>query len=190
MRIVCGLGNPGARYRHTRHNVGFEICARLAERMGVSFSQTKFSSDIAQGRVGDGAVLLMKPQTYMNKSGRAVAPVLNYYKLSPADLLVIHDDADLDPGRILIKKGGGTAGHKGLNSIRNLLGNSDFDRLRYGVGRPDDARMDLSDYVLAQVSEEEKRFHETRFEIAADAAWHWIVEGPDAAMNVFNSISQ
>ncbi len=189
MKLVCGLGNPGARYRNTRHNVGFAVCERLAAQLGTSFTQAKFSSEITRGRVGQDAVLLMKPQTFMNKSGRAVAPAMSFFKIAPPDLLVIHDDADLPAGKILIKKGGGTAGHKGLNSIRNFLGSADFDRLRYGVGRPENPRIDLSDYVLAPLCDEEQRFHAEKFGIAADAALRWLTAGVDAAMNEFNGIS-
>jgi peptidyl-tRNA hydrolase, PTH1 family len=186
MKVVCGLGNPGTRYAGTRHNVGFAICDRLAAELGASFSQAKFHSDVAQARTERGRVLLLKPQTFMNKSGKAVAPALAFFKLEPADLLVVHDDADLEAGRLIVKHGGGTAGHKGLNSIRDFLGDTEYDRLRFGVGRPEDSRIELSDFVLAKIAGEDSSLFEDRYDAATRAALLWLSDGVDVAMNEIN----
>lgn len=186
MKLVCGLGNPGAKYCNTRHNVGFAVCDRIAVVLGVSFDKAKFSSEVAEGRVAGDRVLLLKPQTFMNRSGRAVAPAMQFFKLGQDQLLVVQDDADLAAGELRIKQGGGTAGHKGLNSLRDSLGHTDFDRLRFGVGRPDDSRIELSDFVLTKLAEDEKEFFEQRYAVAARAVMMWLTEGAAAAMNEFN----
>ena len=186
MKLVCGLGNPGAKYAGTRHNAGFAICDRLAQKLGTVFSQKRFSSFFAEGRMNAEKIVLLKPQTYMNRSGDALSPAIGFYKISPAQLLVIHDDADLPPGRIRMKSGGGVAGHKGLESIRERLAADDFDRLRYGVGRPENPAFDLADFVLAPVPKEEREIHRRRFEQAAEDAMMWLTDGIDAAMNEYN----
>jgi PTH1 family peptidyl-tRNA hydrolase len=186
MNLVCGLGNPGARYAHTRHNIGFLVCERLADRLGASFAQTKFSSQMAQGRRRGSSVLLLKPQTFMNRSGFAVAPAMRFHRLEPPELLVIHDDADLPTASVRLKQGGGTAGHKGLDSIQEQLGGAEFARLRYGVGRPADPRMELADFVLSPMSAEERRALEANVELAVDAIVAWLDDGIQPAMNAFN----
>lgn len=189
MKIICGLGNPGARYTRTRHNVGFHICERLADRWGAILSHTKYNSLIGQTRVSGEAVLLLKPQIFMNRSGNAVGPAMRFHQLLPEDLLIIHDDADLDEGRILIKKGGGTAGHKGLDSIRDNLGSTDFHRLRFGIGRPSDARLELADYVLAALTTAESTLYEEKYELAVNACVSWVKNGVDKTMNDFNGLT-
>jgi PTH1 family peptidyl-tRNA hydrolase len=189
MKIVCGLGNPGARYENTRHNAGFLICERVAARLGVFFTQKKFNSLAALGRHRDDAVLLLKPQTFMNRSGAAVAPAAHFYQVDPEDLLAIHDDADLPLGRVRLKQGGGNAGHKGLISIQEGLGSADFARLRFGIGRPEDPRFALADFVLADLGPEERRLLDARFDLAADATCCWLADGIDVAMNKFNGLA-
>lgn len=189
MKLVCGLGNPGARYANTRHNVGFLIGDQVAARLGSSFDRNRFRSLAATARCGKETVLLLKPQTYMNRSGEAVGPAMHFFQLAADDLLVVHDDADLPPGAIRLKVGGGTAGHKGLISIQENLGNADFCRLRYGVGRAADPRFDLADFVLEELSVADRRFHEERFALAADAVLKWLTDGVAAAMNQFNGLA-
>jgi len=189
MKIICGLGNPGERYAKTRHNVGFLICDRLADRLGAVFAQTKFHSLVGQARAHGDSVLLMKPQTFMNRSGNAVGPAMRFYQAMPEELLVIHDDADLEEGRILLKKGGGTAGHKGLDSIRDNIGGADFARLRYGIGRAPDSRVDLADYVLIPLTAAELAQHEDHFERAVNAGLSWLRDGVDKAMNDYNGLT-
>jgi PTH1 family peptidyl-tRNA hydrolase len=187
MKLVCGLGNPGPKYDLARHNAGFMICDRFAERLGARFASRRFSSLMAEGRVGDERILLLKPQTFMNLSGDAVSPAVGFYKLSLEDVLVIHDDADLPLGVMRLKRGGGTAGHKGLESLCERLGAPDFHRLRYGIGRPDNPHLDLADFVLQPLSTAERAELERGFALAVDAIGAWITAGIDAAMNDFNN---
>ena len=147
--LVAGLGNPGREYERTRHNVGWLVVDELARRLGTSF-RSKFSGAIAEARTADDRLALLKPETYMNESGKSIAAAVRFFKLPPAELLVVHDDVDLEPGRLQARRGGGLAGHNGLCSIAQALGTQDFLRLRIGVGRP--ARGDrgpVSDYVLS-----------------------------------------
>jgi len=187
MKLVCGLGNPGSKYDRARHNAGFMILDCFAERLGVSFASRRFSSLVTEGRFGGERILLLKPQTYMNLSGDAVSPAAGFYKIAPEDLLVVHDDADLPLGLIRLKRGGGTAGHKGLESLRERLGTSDFHRLRYGIGRPDNPLMDLADFVLQPLSTAERAEFERGFAPAVDAICAWITTGIEAAMNEYNN---
>ncbi len=150
--LVAGLGNPGREYADTRHNVGFMVCDELARRHGGSF-RSKFSGDLAEVRVEDSRVALLKPQTYMNESGRAVRAAARFFKVDPGALLVVHDEVDLEPGRLQARRGGGLAGHNGLRSIAQELDTQDFLRLRVGVGRPErgDPRP-VADFVLSRFS--------------------------------------
>jgi len=134
--LVAGLGNPGREYAATRHNVGFMVCDELARRYAGSF-RSKFSADLAELRIDSVRVALLKPLTFMNESGRAVGPAVRFFKVEPVALLVVHDEADLDVGRLQARFGGGLAGHNGLRSIASALGTTDFLRLRVGVGRPE-----------------------------------------------------
>lgn len=148
--LVAGLGNPGREYERTRHNAGWMVVDELARRTGTSF-RGKFSGKLAEARLGELRLALLKPETFMNESGRSVGAAARYFK-APADtLLVVHDDVDLEPGRLQARLGGGLAGHNGLRSIAQALGSQDFLRLRVGVGRPGrgDPRP-VSDYVLSE----------------------------------------
>jgi len=149
MLLVVGLGNPGREYARNRHNAGFLVLDELARRHGGSW-RSKFSGQVAEIRIGDERVVLLKPETYMNESGRSVGAAAQFFKVEPAGVLVIHDEGDFDLGRIEEKLGGGLAGHNGLRSIAQHLKTQDFRRLRIGVGRPErgDPRS-LADYVLA-----------------------------------------
>ena len=147
--LVAGLGNPGNEYERTRHNAGWLVVDEVARRHGATF-RSKFSGRLAEVRVGDLCLALLKPETFMNESGRSIAPAARFFKAGPESLLVVHDDVDLDPGRLQVRAGGGLAGHNGLRSIAKDLGTSDFLRLRVGVGRPGrgDPRP-VADYVLS-----------------------------------------
>ncbi len=186
MKLICGLGNPGAKYQNTRHNVGFMICEILSKRHGISITTRKFSGLLGSGRIGNEKTLILLPQTYMNRSGNSLGPALHFYKLETSDLIVIHDDIDLDPGRISIKVGGGTAGHKGLNSLRSNLGNGDFIRVRFGVGRPEIPLMDVSDFVLSKFGKTELKVIEERLLLGADAVESILNDGPARAANIYN----
>lgn len=146
--LVAGLGNPGREYARTRHNAGHMVCDELARRVGASF-RSKFSGDLAELRLNGVRVALLKPQTYMNESGRSVGAATRFFKLPPNQLLVVHDEVDLDLGRLQVRHGGGLAGHNGLRSVAQHVGSPEFQRLRIGVGRPErgDPRP-VADWVL------------------------------------------
>jgi peptidyl-tRNA hydrolase, PTH1 family len=153
--LVSGLGNPGREYARTRHNVGWLVIDELARRQGGSF-RSKFSGQLAETRLDDLRIALLKPETYMNESGRSLGAAARFFKVDPDALLVVHDDVDLEPGRLQARLGGGLAGHNGLRSIAQALGSKDFLRLRIGVGRPGRGdRRSVSDYVLAPFDVEE-----------------------------------
>jgi peptidyl-tRNA hydrolase, PTH1 family len=182
--LVAGLGNPGREYADTRHNVGFMVADELARRHGASF-RSKFSGDLAELRLDDARVALLKPQTYMNDSGRSVGPAARFFKVDPRDLLVVHDEVDLEPGRLQARLGGGLAGHNGLRSIRQALGTPDFLRLRVGVGRPGRGdRRPVADYVLSPFDPEEDS--EAYVARAADALETLVRDGLDETQRRFN----
>jgi peptidyl-tRNA hydrolase, PTH1 family len=182
--LVAGLGNPGLRHERDRHNVGWMVADELAGRHAVSF-RSKFNGWIGESRVGQARVALLKPETYMNESGRSISAAARYFKVLPADILVVHDDVDLELGRLQARGGGGLAGHNGLRSIAQALGTPDFLRLRIGVGRPGrgDPR-DIADYVLAPFAAHEDRDGIVRR--AADAVEAIVVEGLDETQRRFN----
>ena len=152
--LVAGLGNPGRDYAATRHNVGFMVADELARRHGGRF-RSKFSGELAEVRLDGARVALLKPHTFMNESGRSVGPAVRYFKAAPADLLVVHDEVDLEPGRLQARLGGGLAGHNGLRSIARHLKTNEFLRLRVGVGRPERGdRRPVADFVLSPFAED------------------------------------
>jgi PTH1 family peptidyl-tRNA hydrolase len=147
--LVAGLGNPGREYARTRHNLGWMVVDELARRLGGSF-RSKFSGRLAEVRIEGLRLALLEPETYMNESGRSIAAAARFFKAPPGSLLVVHDDVDLEEGRLQVRRGGGLAGHNGLRSIAQALGTQDFLRLRIGVGRPGRGdRRSVSDYVLS-----------------------------------------
>jgi PTH1 family peptidyl-tRNA hydrolase len=153
MRLIVGLGNPGARHARNRHNVGFMVADALARRYGFSAWRNRFRGEIAEGVIGDAKRLLLKPQTFMNASGESVLAAMSFYKIAPGDILVIHDELDLKPGKVRVKRGGGSAGHNGLRSIDALVG-ADYWRLRIGIGHPG-VRELVQPYVLHDFATEE-----------------------------------
>jgi peptidyl-tRNA hydrolase, PTH1 family len=182
--LVAGLGNPGREYERTRHNAGWMVVDELARRTDASF-RSKFSGKLAETRLGEHRLALLKPETYMNESGRSIAAALRFFKVSPEDLLVVHDDVDLEPGRLQARVGGGLAGHNGLRSIAQALGSQEFLRLRIGVGRPGRGdRRPVADYVLSPF-EGEVDVDEliTR---AADAVETIVRDGLESAQARFN----
>src|SRR5919202_3333553 len=165
--LVVGLGNPGREYARTRHNIGWMVVEELARRHGGSW-RSKFNGQVADIRVGEHKVGLLKPETYMNESGRSVRAAADFFKVEPDAILVVHDEGDFDLGRLQARLGGGLAGHNGLRSIAQHLKTPEFMRLRIGVGRPDRGdRPPLADYVLADFSPEDDA--ETLISRAADA---------------------
>jgi PTH1 family peptidyl-tRNA hydrolase len=153
--LVVGLGNPGSEYEWTRHNAGWLVVDELARKLGGSW-RGKFSGQLAQVRLGDVKLALLKPETFMNDSGRSVAAAAGFFKVEPESLLVVHDEVDLEPGRVQARAGGGLAGHNGLRSLAQALGTQEFLRLRLGVGRPPrgDPRP-VADYVLSPFEPQE-----------------------------------
>jgi peptidyl-tRNA hydrolase, PTH1 family len=182
--LVAGLGNPGREYERTRHNVGWMVVDELARRHDGSF-RSKFAGQLAEVRDGDRRLALLKPETYMNVSGRSVGAASRFFKVEPGSLLVVHDDVDLEPGRLQARLGGGLAGHNGLRSIAEVLGTQDFLRLRIGVGRP--ARGDprpVADYVLSAFEPEVDV--DSLIARAADAVDAMARDGLEAAQSRYN----
>ena len=182
--LVVGLGNPGREYERNRHNVGAMVVDELARRHGGSW-RSKFSARIAEIRLDGHKLALLKPETYMNDSGRAVGPAAAFFKLEPGEVLVVHDEGDFDLGRLELKAGGGLAGHNGLRSIAQVLGTQDFLRLRIGVGRPErgDPRP-LADYVLSNFEPQDDA--EGLVARAADAVEQLDAEGIEQAQRAVN----
>ncbi len=183
MKIIIGLGNPGKKYSDTRHNIGFRVIETLASRYQIEREVSKFDGLIAQLRIKNERVLLVKPLTFMNLSGKTVQPVVNFYKIDLDDLMIVYDDMDLTPGTIRIRPGGGTGGHKGLASITAHLNSTEFPRMRIGIGRPSD---DTIDWVLGRFNSSEAPVMKETIERAADALETWVMEGLDKTMNIYN----
>ena len=185
MKVIVGLGNPGREYENTPHNAGFAVVDELAVRLDCSFRKGfRFDAGIAKAMHGEEDVLLVKPETYMNRSGHAVASILKYKGAAAADLVVVSDDADLAAGCLRLRNKGGAGGHKGLASIIECLGTQDFARVRVGVGR--DAAGDLVDHVLRRYSAGEREAMGKVYGLAADAVGCILERGMDEAMNRFN----
>jgi PTH1 family peptidyl-tRNA hydrolase len=187
MKLIAGLGNPGMQYAATRHNAGFRAVDDLAERLGWRWESSRARALVAQGVTGGQKIVLIKPQTYMNDSGMAVGAFMRFFKLPPADLLVICDDLDLPVGRVRLRERGSAGGQRGMESIIAHLGTTDFARLRVGIGRPAEPRHAVIDYVLGIPSAEERAVLGDAEARAADAALVWALEGPQAVMNRFNA---
>jgi len=183
--LVVGLGNPGPRYAGTRHNAGFLVADLLAERLHSRFKAHRGRADLVEGRLAGRPVVIAKPKAFMNLSGGPVASVSRFFKIPVERLIVVHDELDLDYGRLRLKAGGGDNGHNGLKSLRSALGSGEFFRVRVGIGRPP-GRQDPADYVLKDFAVAERKelpFHVDR---AADAVQALLELGLDAAQNRFN----
>ncbi|MCV7170190.1 aminoacyl-tRNA hydrolase [Mycobacterium manitobense] len=185
--LVVGLGNPGPTYAKTRHNVGFMVADLLAGRMGSGFKVHKKSgAEVVTGRLSGRSVVLAKPRCYMNESGRQVGPLAKFYSVAPADVVVIHDELDIDFGRIRLKFGGGVAGHNGLRSVSAALGGNGFQRVRVGIGRPP-GRKDAAAYVLEAFTAAERTEVPTICEQAADATELLLEQGIEPAQNTVHA---
>ncbi|MGI9492268.1 MAG: aminoacyl-tRNA hydrolase [Geminicoccaceae bacterium] len=178
MLLIVGLGNPGADYARHRHNIGFMALDALAETYRFPPWRSKYSSEITEGQLGNAKVMLQKPQTFMNRSGLAVAQAANFYKLALDDLLILHDELDLAPGKVRIKTGGGVAGHNGLRSIASSIGTKDFRRVRFGIGHPGDKNR-VTGHVLGNFSSADREWLFPLLDAFVAAAPH-LVEGDDA----------
>ncbi|MGE5443866.1 MAG: aminoacyl-tRNA hydrolase [Ignavibacteriales bacterium] len=185
MILVAGLGNPGKEYSSSRHNVGFIVVDEIAKRLGISLKKKGFRSLFAEALLEEKKIILLKPQTYMNLSGDAVSDAVEFFKISLKDIIVVHDEIDLPLGSMKIKTGGGSAGHKGVRSIVNCLGDSGFVRVRVGVGKPLQ-KSEVIGHVLSGFGKEEKRIMEDMVVRAADAVLEIILRGLESAMNKFN----
>jgi len=186
MKVIVGLGNPGRKYVGTRHNVGFEVLARLARQHGADAVRGRFDAEIADITTGGERLLLAAPQTYMNLSGRSVRQILDFYKLDADRLLIVCDDLNLDVGRLRLRASGSAGGQKGLQDTINHLGTQDFARLRIGIGRPP-GRMDATAYVLQKFSAADRELIDEAVVRAADAAVLWATDGVQTAMNSVNA---
>ncbi len=186
--LLVGLGNPGAEYARTRHNAGFLVADRLAERWRAAWAyEKKFNARLASAQRSTRRVLLCEPQTYMNASGQAVGAVLAFYRVPRAALLVVVDDADLPLGELRLRAGGSSAGHHGLESIEQHLGTRDYARLRIGIGRQRGAR-EITAHVLGRFSSTEAAWVDRVITVAADQAETWLEAGIARAMSQFNGV--
>jgi peptidyl-tRNA hydrolase, PTH1 family len=190
--LVVGLGNPGPAFASHRHNVGYRVADELARRMGVRFSVKRGTrAEVAEARIGSPGdeaprLVLVKSRTFMNETGAAVNRLLSYYKLQPAQMIVIHDELDIEPGQLRVKFGGGDNGHNGLRSIRQSLGTGDFFRVRIGVGRPP-GRQDPANFLLSNFPASAREDVEVEIIRAADAVESLVLVGLDRTQSTFNS---
>jgi PTH1 family peptidyl-tRNA hydrolase len=185
LRLIIGLGNPDLRYQSTRHNIGFLVIDKLASDYNISMSMKGFDACFGKGKIGNIPVLLAKPQTYMNLSGVSAKKLIDYFKIDLEDLIIVHDDIDLPFETIRLKEGGGHAGHKGLISIIDHLGDMEFIRVRIGIGKPADRSM-VEQYVLEPFTEDEMKLLPRITASANDALTMIISSGIQAAMNHYN----
>ena len=186
MYVIAGLGNPTAKYEKTRHNVGFDVIDRLAEKYNIRVSDNRQKALCGTGIIEGEKVLLVKPQTFMNLSGESIGAILNFYKVEPeTNLIVIYDDISLEPGRLRIRKKGSAGGHNGIKNIIAHTGTQEFLRIKVGVGEKPQG-WDLADYVLGRFSKEDREKVEDAFERAVEAVSYMVKGETDEAMNLFN----
>ncbi|HVN27430.1 MAG TPA: aminoacyl-tRNA hydrolase [Candidatus Binataceae bacterium] len=183
--VIAGLGNPGEDYAGSRHNAGFRVMDQIAKNKHARFDRRKFKGELAEAELAGARVLLVKPQTYYNGSGECVAAILGYYKVPPSRLIVVHDELDLQVGRLRLKQGGSDAGNRGVRSVEQSLGTPDFIRVRVGVSRPPGER-ESKDYLLERMSTEARASLAGSIERAAEAVEAIIADGLERAMGRFN----
>ncbi len=186
MYLIVGLGNPGEQYSRTRHNIGFAVVDAIAEDLGTPIRRREFSALTATARIGRSEVLIIKPQTYMNLSGRSVCAALTATAASVEDVIVVHDEVDLPLGRLRVKSGGGSGGHRGIDSIAEECGSREFARVRFGVGRPPGEKS-TAEYVLEPFTPRERDEFVRQTRRAADAVCSVITQGIGYAMSAFNA---
>ncbi|RVU55162.1 aminoacyl-tRNA hydrolase [Anaerosphaera multitolerans] len=185
MYIIAGLGNPGSKYEGTRHNVGFAAIDELAKRLNVNVTKIKFKGLVGEGKIAGEKVYLIKPQTYMNKSGESIREICNFYKVEPSNLIVIVDDIDIEFATVKIKQKGSAGTHNGLKSIIYQLQRDDFPRVKIGVGKKRDNE-DLANFILGGFTKSESAEIEDTVKIAVDGVIEIIENGIDSAMNKYN----
>jgi len=185
MKLVVGLGNPGRKYEETRHNVGFRVVAELARRFHAPAARRKFESEYSEIQIAGERVILLCPQTFMNRSGGSVSASRDFYKINNDDVLIICDDFSLPLGRLRFRPKGSAGGQKGLNDVIQRLGSQEIPRLRIGIDPPP-ADWDVADYVLSKFRQSELKTIDTAIQMAADAVETWSRAGVDACMNQYN----
>lgn len=183
--LIVGLGNPGQKYEKTRHNIGFWVVDELARRYNLSFGKTERKAVTADGLIREKRVLLAKPQTYMNKSGEAVRALIDFYKIEPGDIIVVHDDMDIGLGELRLRMKGGSGGQNGLKNIIQHLGTQEFNRVRCGIGRPP-GKMNPSSYVLKPFAGDDAITANLLVDRAADGVETWLTDGIELAMTRHN----
>ncbi len=190
--LIVGLGNPGNKYEQTRHNVGFDVVDAIARTEKEFLELNKWDAQYCRAAIWGRRVYFIKPQTFMNLSGRSIARFADFFKINPDHILIVHDDIDMHPGRLKLVSGGGPGGHNGIRSLIQCLGTKDFFRLKYGVGRPgqNDVHVDIpvERYVLARFSDEERKIFENRIESLVEGVRAFVVSGSQKAMNILNVI--
>jgi peptidyl-tRNA hydrolase, PTH1 family len=184
--LIVGLGNPGDEYRRNRHNIGFQCIDRLAQAYGVKLGKKRFHAAWGDGQIGTRRVILAKPLTFMNDSGKAVAPLSRWYKVPPERILVIHDDLDLPLGKVRVRPNGSSGGHRGINSLIAELGTREFVRLRIGIGRPEVG--DPIDYVLGDFGRDQEPVVDAVYDLVDRIVRSYLEEGIQTAMNAYNAV--
>ena len=185
MYIIVGLGNPEPEYSNTRHNMGFDTINKIAKKYNIEFSKTKFKGIYGTGTIEGEKVILLKPQTFMNLSGKSIKEIIDFYKLNTNNLIIIYDDIDIEPGIIKLRKTGGPGTHNGMKSVIKEIGTEKFPRVRVGIGKPEH-KGDLINYVIGKISEENRIILDKSTDLARDAVIEIIKNGMDKAMNLFN----
>lgn len=184
MKIITGLGNPGLRYANTRHNAGFMVIDRLADKLGLDVTQEKFSAKYVKSKYKGEDIILLKPETFMNNSGLAVRQCLDFFKAAPEDLIIVYDDVDLPTGQLRIRPKGSAGGHNGIKSIITCVFTQQFDRVRVGISK--DSRYDMPDWVLGKFSAEEHKDLDPGLDQAVEAVLDIVENGCGHAMNKYN----
>lgn len=185
MYLIIGLGNPEEEYARTRHNMGFDTINKISEKYNIKVNKSKFNALYGTGDIEGEKVILLKPQTYMNLSGTAIRDFMNFYKLSPENIIVIFDDLDIEPGIIKIRKKGGPGTHNGMKSVVNEIKSEDFCRIRIGIGNPE-YKNDLLNYILTRIPDDEYKILEKATDNATSAIAEILKNGIDSAMNKYN----
>lgn len=185
MILVAGLGNPGSEYASTKHNIGYLTVDEIGKRVGIDLKRKKFKGAYGEGTFDNEKLILLKPETYMNRSGESVSSAASFYNIQPENIIVVHDELDLPTGTVRIKAGGGSAGHKGIISIIGELGSGDFTRIRIGIGKPARKSGTVS-HVLSKFGKEEDKLVHESVSRAADAVLEIVRHGLEQAMNKFN----
>lgn len=185
MKCIVGLGNPGRKYRQTRHNVGFMVIDELLKRHGWALNKKKFNGHYTMDFIGKEKIIFLQPQTYMNLSGNSVKPLMDFYQIEPEELLVIYDDLDLPTGKIRLRQTGGHGGHNGMRSIISVLGTRTFNRIRIGIDRPD-PNVTVTDHVLGRFPKVEQGLVGESIQRSADACEAWLNKSFLEVMNEYN----